>query len=157
MRTFLTVVLVLLLTGCGGRAPAPAGGNPAAPAKPPANPAPAKGARYDGQYEGKVNRGYGIKFTVSNSQVTKVSANVLETCSDSTTSKTTTFYLDGPFPISADGKVQVAGKDEVTKGDFRFAATFGPDGSASGTIFQEFVIVGVQCTIYELQWTAQKK
>lgn len=118
--------------------------------------ADAKPSSVGGTYKGKVQRGYEITFDVSpdGKAVTKVAANVLESCDGSSTSRTTQLYWDGPFPVSADGAVSVEGPDPEWQGiEFRFTARFGTDGTATGTVLQK----GAGCTTYELQWTANRQ
>ncbi len=113
-------------------------------------------AKLGGKYKGKVQRGYEITFEVSadGKQVTKVAANVLETCTGSSTSRTSQLYWDGPFSVGSDGTVTAEGEDPQYKGiQYRFTAKLGADGSASGTVLQK----GGGCTTYELQWTANKE
>ncbi|HWI53846.1 MAG TPA: hypothetical protein VNT01_17040 [Symbiobacteriaceae bacterium] len=116
----------------------------------------AKPSSVGGTYKGKVQRGFEITFDVSpdGKAVTKVAANVLESCTGSSTSRTTQLYWDGPFPVSAGGVVSVEGPDPEWQGiEFRFTARLGADGTAAGTVLQK----GAGCTTYELQWTATKE
>lgn len=112
---------------------------------------------FDGTYIGEIQRGYDIEFTVKDSQVVEVIANVLEQCSDSTTTNVTTVYFEGPFDVNEDGSVFIEGIDEITGGDYKFSAILHEDGTASGTLLQEYVITGVVCTTGELEWSTSKE
>jgi len=111
---------------------------------------------FDGTYTGEIQRGYDISFKVEGSKVIEVVANVLEQCSDSSTTNVTTVYFDGPFDINADGSVFIEGIDDITNGDFIFTAMFNEDGTASGTLLQKYAITGVVCTTGELAWDSSK-
>lgn len=111
---------------------------------------------FDGTYAGEIQRGYDISFKVEDSKVIEVVANVLEQCSDSSTTNVTTVYFDGPFDINADGSVYIEGIDNITNGDFKFTAMINEDGTASGTLLQKYAITGVVCTTGELEWNSSK-
>lgn len=150
----LLALTALTATACSKPGAGGAVGTAAPAAKQEA--APKQASKLGGRYKGKVQRGYEITFDVSpdGKQVTKVAANVLESCTGSSTSRTAQLYWDGPFPVGADGAVSVEGPDPEYQGIvFKFTAKLGTDGSASGTVLQK----GAGCTTYELQWTAQKE
>lgn len=159
MKRIMLVLLALAAitaTSCSK----PEGGNgkvgTAAPTVAPPAKADARLSSTGGTYKGKVQRGFEITFDVSpdGKAVTKVAANVLESCTGSSTSRTTQLYWDGPFPVSADGVVSAEGPDPEWQGiEFRFTARLAADGTAAGTVLQK----GAGCTTYELQWTATKE
>ncbi|HLO04836.1 MAG TPA: hypothetical protein VK191_17145 [Symbiobacteriaceae bacterium] len=108
-----------------------------------------------GTYKGKVTRGYGITFKLSanGKQITEVHADVLETCSGSSSSRTSTLFFDGPFVAGADGAFQIEGEEKEYGTQYRFTATLTGDGKAAGTILQK----DANCTTYELKWEAEKQ
>lgn len=108
-----------------------------------------------GTYKGKVARGYGITFKLSadGKQITEVHADVLESCTGSSSSRTTTLFFDGPFVAGADGAFSIEGKEEQYGTQYRFTATLSADGKAAGTILQK----DANCTTYELTWEAEKQ
>lgn len=110
-------------------------------------------------YKGKVQRGYDVSFTVSpdGKQVSKVQARVLESCTGSSTTSTVTFYMDGPFPVGADGTLVAEEQDPDTKYTSKFTAAFAKDGTASGTLIQKGAMFGTVCTTYELKWDASRQ
>jgi hypothetical protein len=152
------LLLALALGGCNtgssqtstapAAAPAPSS---AASSAAPASPAKAQG----GTYKGKVARGYGITFKLSSDgkQITEVHADVLESCTGSSSSRTTTLFFDGPFVAGADGAFAIEGKEAQYGTQYRFTASLTPDGKAAGTILQK----DANCTTYELKWEAQKQ
>lgn len=148
------VLLALALGGCntgsGQTTTAPAAAPAAAPEKTQAAPK-AQG----GTYKGKVARGYGITFKLSGDgkQITELHADVLESCTGSSTSRTTTVYFGGPFAAGADGAFAIDGKEEEYGIQYRFTATLTSDGKAKGTILQK----DANCTTYELEWEAAKE
>lgn len=143
------LLLALALGGCNSGS----GQTTSAPA---AAPEPAKTApkAQGGTYKGKVARGYGITFKLSGDgkQITEVHADVLESCSGSSTSRTTTLFFDGPFVAGADGAFNIEGKEEQYGTQYRFTASLS-GGKASGTILQK----DANCTTYELKWEAEKQ
>jgi hypothetical protein len=86
-----------------------------------------------------------------------VHANVLESCTGSSTSRTITFFMDGPYNVGADGSATAEAQDPATKYTSKFTALLKPDGTASGTLIQKGAIAGTVCTTYELKWEAQKQ
>lgn len=148
----LLLAMALGLGGCTkGPATTPAPAPVTTPAQAPEPSAPAKG----GTYKGTVARGYGISFKLSpdGKQITELHADVLESCTGSSTSRTTTLYFEGPFVASADGSFAVAGEEKEYGTEYRFSALLTPDGKASGRIFQ----AGAGCTTFELQWEAERQ
>lgn len=143
------LLLALALGGCntGARQTAPA------PAAAPEAKVAAKAQ--GGTYKGKVARGYGITFKLSadGKQITQVHADVLETCSGSSTSRTTTLFFDGPFVAGANGAFNIEGEEKEYGTQYRFTATLTSDGKATGTIQQK----DANCTTYELKWEAEKQ
>lgn len=109
--------------------------------------------------KGQVQRGYDLKFTVAKGgkKITNVVANVLETCSGESTSRTVTVGPGLTWAIKG-GKFSGRKKesaDGVTvyttlKGSFTSATT------AKGIIRQESIVAGSTCDTYELKFTAKR-
>ncbi|MBJ7520633.1 MAG: hypothetical protein JHC84_13135 [Solirubrobacteraceae bacterium] len=109
--------------------------------------------------KGQVQRGYDLKFTVptGGKKITNVVANVLETCSGESTSRTVTVGPGLTWAIKG-GKFSGRKKesaDGVTvyttlKGSFTSATT------AKGIIRQESIVAGSTCDTYELKFTAKR-
>lgn len=144
------LLLALTLGGCNTGSSQTTTAPAAAP-----EPTQAKPKTQGGTYKGKVARGYGITFKLSadGKQITEVHADVLESCSGSSTSRTTTLFFDGPFVAGADGAFAIDGKEEEYGTQYRFTAAFTGDGKATGTILQK----DANCTTYELKWEADKQ
>lgn len=109
--------------------------------------------------KGQVQRGYDLKFTVAKGgkKITKVVANVLETCSGESTSRTVTVgpgltwavkggKFSGRKKESADGVTVYT----TLKGSFTSPTT------AKGIIRQESIVAGSTCDTYELKFTAKR-
>lgn len=109
--------------------------------------------------KGQIQRGYDLKFTVAKggTKITKVVANVLETCSGESTSRTVTVgpgltwavkggKFSGRKKESADGVTVYT----TLKGSFTSATT------AKGVIRQESIVAGSTCDTYELKFTAKR-
>jgi hypothetical protein len=109
--------------------------------------------------KGQIVRGYDLKFTVDQSgkRIKGLVAHVLESCSGSSTSSTTTAGPALTWKVSG-GKFSGRKKetyDGVTsyttlKGSFTSATT------AKGIIRQETIVAGSVCDTYELKFTAKR-
>jgi hypothetical protein len=105
-----------------------------------------------------VQRGYDLGFTVKGGTVAKVAANVLEECTDGTTSRTVTFAPDASYPVRKGrfGRRTVERAYGVTA-HIDFRGRFTSPTRATGTLKMETVVAGVVCTTYKLTWTARRK
>lgn len=107
--------------------------------------------------EGGVQRGYDLEFKVSKrgTRITKVVAHVLETCSGSSTSSTTTVGPGLSWKIK-NGRF-TGRKKESAHGVTLYTTLKGRFTSrtrAKGVIRQESIVAGSTCDTYELKFTA---
>lgn len=107
----------------------------------------------------KVERGYDLRFTVGRGKVTKLVAHVLETCSGSSTSSTTTVGPGLTWTVSKTGRVS-GRKKESADGVTLYTTLEGRFTSATsfrGTIRQESIVAGSRCDTYALKFTAKRR
>ncbi|WP_372790932.1 hypothetical protein [Paraconexibacter sp.] len=110
--------------------------------------------------KGKIQRGYDLQFKVDKKgkRITKLVAHVLETCSGSSTSTTTTVGPGLSWTVK-DGRFKARKKESsggltlytTLEGRFTNATT------AVGTIRQESIVAGAVCDTYKLKFTAKRR
>jgi hypothetical protein len=109
--------------------------------------------------KGQIQNGYDLSFKVTGSgrRITKVVGHVLETCSGSSTSSTTTVGPALSWKIKG-GKF--SGRKKETYDGVTVYTTlegrFTSPSKAIGTIRQETIVAGARCDTYKLKFTAKR-
>jgi hypothetical protein len=107
--------------------------------------------------KGQIQRGYDLRFTVSDNKIKNVVAHVLETCDGSSTSDTTTVGPNLTWTIK--GGTFSGRKKESAHGVTVYTTLEGKFTSATtvkGIIRQESVVAGSLCDTYKLKFTAKR-
>ena len=111
--------------------------------------------------KGAVQRGYDLSFTVDKKgrRIKDLVARVLEDCSGSSTSTTTTVGPDLTWSVSKSGRF--SGRKKETANGLTLYTTlegrFTSPTKVTGKLRQESIIAGATCDTYELKFTATRK
>jgi hypothetical protein len=107
----------------------------------------------------KVELGQDLKFKVKGKKIVKITANVLENCSGSSTSTWTTFAPDSSWKIKGNGSFSGRKKEKYGSltAYMTFKGKFTSKRKARGKLRQETIVAGSVCDTYELDWKAKAK